>query len=73
MAACRRRALLYDARQEQILRLARLTAQRPSLKTLLADGDQAKLLDYLRTLQSGENVDLIVLCDPAGAGSRLYG
>ncbi len=57
---------LYEARQEQILRLARLTVQGPSLKTLLADGDEAKLLDYLRTLQSGENVDLIVVCNPAG-------
>ncbi len=58
--------LLYDARQEQILRLTRLAAQRPILGTLLADGDQAKLLDYLRTLQSGESVDLIVVCDPQG-------
>jgi PAS domain S-box-containing protein len=58
--------LLYEARQEQILRLARLTAQRPSLASLLADGDQEHLLDYLRTLQSGENVDLIVVCSKAG-------
>jgi len=57
---------LYDARQKQMLRLARLTAQRPSLPSLMANGDQAQLLAYLRTLQSGENVDLIVLCDPQG-------
>jgi PAS domain S-box-containing protein len=57
---------LYDARQQQMSDLARLTAQRPSLPMLLAEGDQEKLLEYLRTLQSGEGVDLIVLCDPAG-------
>ncbi len=57
---------LYDAKQQQMSGLARLAAQRPSLPTLLAEGDQEKLLEYLRTLQSGESVDLIVLCDTAG-------
>ncbi len=57
---------LYDAKQEQISNLARLAAQRPSLPALLAEGDVAQTLDYLRTLQSGEGVDLIVLCDSQG-------
>jgi PAS domain S-box-containing protein len=57
---------LYDAKQEQISDLARLAAQRPSLPALLAQGDAARTLDYLRTLQSGEGVDLIVLCDSQG-------
>jgi signal transduction histidine kinase len=57
---------LYDANQKQIADLARLAAQRPSLPALLAEGDPAKTLDYLRTLQSGEAVDLIVLCNPGG-------
>ena len=33
---------LYDAKQEQISNLARLAAQRPSLKTLLAEGDRRR-------------------------------
>jgi signal transduction histidine kinase/HAMP domain-containing protein len=57
---------LYESRQKGISDLARLTAQRPSLPALLAEGDPSKTLDYLRTLQSGESVDLIVLCDPGG-------
>jgi signal transduction histidine kinase len=57
---------LYEAEQVQISRLARLAAQRPSLPALLAQGDREALLEYLRALQSGENVDLIVLCDPGG-------
>ena len=57
---------LYEAKQQQMSDLALLAAQRPNLVTLLAEGDPEKLLDYLRTLQLGESVDLILLCDPAG-------
>jgi len=57
---------LYAARQNEIRGLAVLTAQRPSLRELVWQGNQAELLPYLRTLQSGANLDLILVCSPAG-------
>lgn len=57
---------LYAARQNEIRGLAVLTAQRPSLRELVLQGNQAELLPYLRTLQSGANLDLILVCSHAG-------
>ncbi|GIK39505.1 MAG: hypothetical protein BroJett011_33380 [Chloroflexota bacterium] len=57
---------LYAARQNEVAGLAVLTAQRPSLRELLLQADQSELLPYLRTLQSGANLDLILVCAPDG-------
>ena len=43
--------------------LATLTAQRPTLLNLLTEGEQAPLLTYLRQLQAGAELDLILICD----------
>lgn len=57
---------LYAARQNEVKGLAVLTAQRPSLRELLLQGNQAELLPYLSTLQRGANLDLILVCSPDG-------
>jgi len=54
---------LYEARQNELQNLATLTAQRPTLRELLAKGEQESLSVYLRTLQEGSGLDLIVVCD----------
>ena len=54
---------LYAARQNELDSLATLTAQRPTLHSLLTQTDRAGLSAYLRTLQNGTNVDLIIVCD----------
>jgi PAS domain S-box-containing protein len=56
---------LYAAQQNEVASLAVLTAQRPSLRELLLH-DQSGLLPYLRTLQTGANLDLILICGPDG-------
>lgn len=53
---------LYAAKYLEVQSLAILTAQRPTLQSLLAQGDLATLTEYLKTLQSGANVDLIGVC-----------
>ncbi len=54
---------LYIAQQNELTSLARLTAQRPTLRQLLAQGEPAPLAAYLETLQSGAGLDLIIICD----------
>jgi PAS domain S-box-containing protein len=54
---------LYEARQNELQSLATLTAQRPTLRELLAQGEQEALLAYLRTLQEGSGLDLVLVCD----------
>lgn len=70
---------LYQARQNEVSGLAVLTAQRPTLRALMAAGEpteSAELPSYLLTLQQGARLDLVLLCDPshgtiaqAGGGS----
>ncbi|MBI1882017.1 MAG: hypothetical protein HYR94_27895 [Chloroflexi bacterium] len=57
---------LYAAKQNEVAGLAVLTAQRPSLRELLLQADQTELLSYLRTLQTGAMLDLILVCTPDG-------
>jgi PAS domain S-box-containing protein len=57
---------LYVAKQSQIKNLAMLTAQRPTLRELLAQGDQAALQTYLHTLQTGAELDRVLVCDRDG-------
>ena len=56
----------YAAWQSRLSDLARLTAQRPTLAAMLGQGDTAGLMSYLDALQSGEGVDLILVCDGQG-------
>jgi PAS domain S-box-containing protein len=54
---------LFASHYKEILNLATLTAQRPTLYGLLAENKIAELTDYLITLQSGAGLDRIVVCD----------
>jgi PAS domain S-box-containing protein len=53
---------LYAAKQSELSALATLTAQRPTLRDLLAQADQGALLIYLRTLQQASGLDLVLVC-----------
>jgi PAS domain S-box-containing protein len=55
---------LYSNSRNEVTRLAILTAQRPRLHELVALGDQAALLDYMQTLQSGAGLDTLLICTP---------
>jgi PAS domain S-box-containing protein len=54
---------LYTAKQSEMINLATLTAQRPTLRELLARGDQTSMQTYLDTLQTGSGLDLVLICD----------
>ncbi|MGD9405854.1 MAG: ATP-binding protein [Anaerolineae bacterium] len=54
---------LYDAQQNELASLATLTAQRPTLHDLLQEGDRETTEAYLRTLQQGSGLDLVLVCD----------
>jgi PAS domain S-box-containing protein len=56
----------YLARQNEALNLALLTAQRPTLRRLVSQNDREALPPYLATLQSGANLDLLLVCDGNG-------
>ncbi|MBN1218624.1 MAG: PAS domain S-box protein [Anaerolineae bacterium] len=60
---CRAAQALYSAKQIELLNLATLTAQRPTLRELLAQGDPASTAVYLSTLQAGAGLDLVLVCD----------
>ncbi|HEY43227.1 MAG TPA: PAS domain S-box protein [Anaerolineae bacterium] len=67
---------LYTARETELISLATLMAQRPTLHELLLKKDLDALQDYLRTLQTGARSDLVVVCDQsgnvvAGAGEEI--
>ena len=64
---------LYEATQNELLSLAILTAQRPTLQGLLARGEQDALLAYLRTLQEGSGLDLVLVCNAAGVKAQVGG
>lgn len=64
---------LYEATQNELLSLAILTAQRPTLQELLARGEQDALLAYLRTLQEGSGLDLVLVCNAAGVKAQVGG
>jgi len=54
---------LYAAKQSELISLATLTAQRPTLRELLDHGDRASMAAYLGTLQAGAGLDLVLVCD----------
>ena len=53
---------LYEKNTLELQNYAILTAQRPTLNSLLAKNDLSALASYLDTLQQGTNLDLINLC-----------
>ena len=55
---------LHSAQYREILNLATLTGQRPTLRALLIEGDIPALRDYLNTLRDGADLTRIILCDP---------
>ena len=57
-------AALYVARENELAALATLTAERPTLRRLLAEGDLDALETYLQTLRVGAGLDLVLVCDP---------
>jgi PAS domain S-box-containing protein len=56
---------LYAARQSEMDNLAKLTAERPTLQTLLTQNNQAEFSVYLQTLRTGAGLDLILVCSPS--------
>ncbi len=59
---------LYEASQSELQSLSMLTAQRPTLRELLAEEEYNALSVYLRTLQQGSGLDLVLVC---GEGQAL--
>jgi PAS domain S-box-containing protein len=53
---------LYEARKSELASLATLTAQRPTLRQLLAQEDQPGMAEYLTTLQQGSGLDFVLVC-----------
>lgn len=49
-------------RQSDLTNLAILTAQRPTLRALVEQDNQQELEQYLRVLQEGAGLDLLLLC-----------
>ncbi len=64
---------LYLSAQHEVEGAATLTAERPTLRQLLAQGDTGAIQGYLRTLQAGARVDAILICDSAGGRTALAG
>jgi PAS domain S-box-containing protein len=64
---------LYDAAENELAALATLTAERPTLRQLLAEDDQYALASYLRTLQAGAGLDLVLVCDSDQQPTALAG
>ena len=61
---------LYEAQRNELDHLATLTAQRPTLHELLAQGDLEATQAYLQTLQEGSGLDLVLVCDDAGVAAQ---
>lgn len=64
---------LYLAAQNRLVDLTRLLAERPTLRRLVADGDETALAAYLRAFQEQSDLDLIVLCGRDGSVFDLTG
>ena len=54
---------LYAAAESELAGLATLTAERPTLRDLMVRGEQDALVAYLRTLQEGAGLGLVLVCD----------
>ncbi|HYN88845.1 MAG TPA: cache domain-containing protein, partial [Ardenticatenaceae bacterium] len=58
---------LYAARLRELQMLATLTAERPTLRRLLEQRDEAALPAYLEEIRTTAQLDLLALLDSAGA------
>lgn len=56
---------LYNAWQSEVTNAAILTAQLPTLKTLLTNGSSDELSAYLTTVETSLDLDLVIACDTA--------
>ena len=54
---------LYTAWESNVTHLATLTSQRPTLRALLVQDNQADLTQYLHTLRGDTELDLLLICD----------
>jgi len=54
---------LYTGWESSVIHLATLTGHRPTLHSLLAQGNQEELSQYLQTLRSDTELDLLLVCD----------
>ncbi|MCO6452354.1 MAG: HAMP domain-containing protein [Caldilineales bacterium] len=57
---------LYTARQNEVVGLATLMTERPTLQALLPQARPASLASYLDNLRTGTNVDAMLICDSRG-------
>ncbi|MFN2114471.1 MAG: ATP-binding protein [Anaerolineae bacterium] len=57
---------LYAANLRELTALATLTAQRPTLRTLVDGGDASGTWSYLEELRGGAGLDLVAVCDGGG-------
>lgn len=57
---------LYLSKMNEVVGVATLTAERPTLHALLAQADAEAISAYLRTLQSSARVDGVLICDVEG-------
>ena len=64
---------LLAARQSDLTNLAILTAQRPTLLSLVEAGDKEALGEYLDTLRTGAGLGLLLVCRPGGNMLALAG
>jgi hypothetical protein len=64
---------LYAAKMQELADLATLTAQRPTLSSLLEAGDTTELKDYLDTLRTGVELDFIMICAPENTAIAASG
>jgi hypothetical protein len=71
--ASRASKALYAARRKEVADLAVLTVQRPTLRELLTEGGQERLLSYLSTLRTGADLDLVVVCGSDGRPTACVG
>ncbi|MAT96196.1 MAG: hypothetical protein CL608_03560 [Anaerolineaceae bacterium] len=56
---------LYNAWQSEVVNAAILAAQLPTLRTLLQSGSANELANYLRTVETSLDLDLVLACDAA--------
>lgn len=56
--------VVYAEIQSEMENLAILTSQRPTLLSLIEEGDLAEIQSYLETYLSGTNLDLVIVCRP---------
>jgi hypothetical protein len=54
---------LYEAWESNLSHLATLTGDRPTLHALQAQCNQAELTQYMQTLRSDTELDLLIICD----------